>query len=69
MGLSDIWKFLTFKKFNARFCPKCKSFNVHSVFGNPKKQNSLGTLVGTQYKCFDCGFRSVLFPQKTIERK
>ena len=52
------------KNLKIRFCPKCKSKNVHidigvtAVFGIPGK-----------WKCRDCGFSGFIFPEKEINSK
>lgn len=64
----DIFDLLTFKNIVARVCPSCQSFNVHRVLKDEDSPNFLSILIGTQFKCYDCGFKSILFPEKKFKK-
>lgn len=65
----NFFDILSFKKLKARICPKCYSFNVHRVLKDEDSPNFLSVLIGVQFKCYDCGFKSILFPEKTFKKK
>jgi hypothetical protein len=51
---------------HAKFCPRCKSINVH--IGHQGVGSGLVAIgVPTLYKCMDCGFSNTFFPETKIE--
>ena len=66
--LKSLFSFLTFNKITARFCPKCYSLNVHRVFRNEDQPNFVSILLGVEFKCYDCKFKSVFFPERTFKK-
>jgi len=43
-------------KIRSKFCPKCRSLKINGVIGG-----SMGF-----FECYDCKFRSVIFPEREI---
>jgi hypothetical protein len=57
-----ILRFAPKKALKHRICPKCKSKNIGITGGS--QVTMLGAFFPVEHECLDCGYTSIIFPEK-----